>query len=154
MNEQQMQILQFATALGITTQLYSTRMSQLLSKHDLTIAQFNLLNHLLRSAPQKHTISDLTSALEINQPGVTKIIKKMDQLGIVSVETSGSDSRKKYVSITQKGAETVQTVMMTMGPDIAAWLADWDSAEIVALTASLRKLGSWLDENRLDRYKV
>lgn len=149
MNEKQKRIIQLSTALGITTQLYSTRMKQLLGTHDLTIAQFNLLNHLLRSGTKEHTISELTAALEINQPGVTKIIKKMNELGFVSVRSSSTDSRKRLVSIAREGAEMVQMVMVSMGPDVMAWFADWDDAEMTQFTNALQKLGRWLDANRL-----
>lgn len=149
MNKKQKQIIQLATALGITSQLYTTRMSQLLSNHDLTIPQFNLLNHLLRAGAKEHTISDLTAALEINQPGVTKIIKKLELLEVVSVKASSQDSRKKLVSITQTGAQVVQTVMMGIGPDVMTWFAEWDEREMAQFTRSLQKLGQWLDENRL-----
>lgn len=142
-------IIQLATALGITSQLYTTRMSQLLSQHDLTIAQFNLLNHLLRLSHKEHTITELTAALEINQPGVTKIIKKMDQLGLVATTPSQTDSRKKLISITGAGAQTVQTIMQSIGPDILGWFESWESGELEDFTWHLQKLGKWLDENRL-----
>lgn len=149
MNKKQEQISQLATALGIVNQLYTTRMNQLLGQHDLTIAQFGLLNHLLRSGSEAHTVSELTAALEINQPGVTKIIKKLSQLDLVSVQTSAADSRKKQIAITGAGAQAIQKVMMGLGPDVFQWFADWEEDEMGQFTQSLQRLGGWLDENRL-----
>lgn len=149
MDKKQQQIIQLATAFGIASQLYSTRMNQLLSQHDLTIAQFGLLNHLLRLSHKEHTITELTAALEINQPGVTKIIKKLSQSGLVASKPSKTDSRKKLITLTQTGAQTVQTIMQTIGPDIMSWFDDWEFDELEAFTQHLQKLGRWLDENRL-----
>lgn len=127
MNQEQSKIIQLGTALGITNQLYTTRMAKLLGNHDLTIAQFSLLNHLLRLSHKEHTISELTAALEINQPGVTKIIKKLSQQDLVAVKPSEEDSRKKLITLTQEGARSVQSILMSIGPDIMDWFADWST---------------------------
>lgn len=149
MNDEQLKIIQLSTALGILNQLYTTRMNQLLGQHDLTIAQFGLLNHLLRLHDKEHTVSELTAALEINQPGVTKIVKKLKKLGQVEVKPSKADSRKKLIRLTDAGAREVQTILMSVGPDIMAWFAEWEPAEMEQFTEHLQKLGRWLDENRL-----
>lgn len=141
--------MQLGTALGITSQLYTTRMHQLLAQHDLTISQFSLLNHLLRLSHEEHTISELTAALEINQPGVTKIVKKLENLGQLQVKSSKDDSRKKLISVTDAGAQAVQTIFMAIGPDIVTWFTDWEADEMEQFTKHLQKLGKWLDENRL-----
>ena len=140
---------QVATWLGIVSQLYDTRMTKLLSEYDLTLTQFALLNHLGRNQTSKHTISMLADALEVNQPGVTKIVKKMTGLGWVQVEKDEADSRKKYVSITKVGGEMIMTIQMALAPDVVPWFDEWNVDEMKDFLAHLQKLGGWLEQNKL-----
>ena len=54
-------------------------MNSLLQPQGLNLSQFALLNHLLRSQKTIHSINDLTEAMEINQPGVTKIVQRLHE---------------------------------------------------------------------------
>ncbi len=138
-----------STLLGITTQLYSTRMNQILGEQDLNVSQFFLLNHLLRNQGKQEGISDLTQALEMNQPAVTKIVQKLAKLDLVEVKKDEIDSRKKWVSITVEGQKKIQTSMQSLGPDVANWFEGWSADDLDQLIGHLAKLASWLDENRL-----
>lgn len=138
-----------STLLGITTQLYSTRMNQILGEQDLNVSQFFLLNHLLRNQGKREGISDLTQALEMNQPAVTKIVQKLAKLDLVEVKKDEIDSRKKWVSITVEGQKKIKTSMQSLGPDVANWFEGWSADDLDQLIGHLAKLASWLDENRL-----
>lgn len=150
MNVSMEAMAQLGTWLGIVSQLFTTRISKLLSAHNLTITQFAMLNHLARHQTDAHTISALTEAIEVNQPGATKIVKKFVEMGLVQVTKDRDDGRKRYVSITEQGLATVEQVLWSMAPDTARWLEAWDSAEIADFLAHLQKLGGWLDANRLE----
>jgi DNA-binding MarR family transcriptional regulator len=149
MNNQHKQIQEMATFLGIVSQLYTTRMEQLLRRHQLTLSQLSLLSHLSRSEQREHTISELTAEMEINQPGVTKLVQRLEAQNLIAVQASPLDSRKKLVSITALGSETLQKTMIALGPDAVRWFAGWDQAECAQFLQSLKKLAAWLDENRL-----
>jgi DNA-binding MarR family transcriptional regulator len=149
MNNQHKQIQEMATFLGIVSQLYTTRMEQLLRHHQLTLSQLSLLSHLSRSEQREHTISELTAAMEINQPGVTKLVQRLEAQNLIAVQASPFDSRKKLVSITALGYETFQNTVLALAPDTTRWFADWDREECARFLQSLQKLAAWLDENRL-----
>ncbi|MEM8861102.1 MAG: MarR family transcriptional regulator [Chloroflexota bacterium] len=138
-----------STLLGIVTQLFSTRMNQQLGAHDLNTTQFALLNHLMRNKLRNEGISDLASALEVNQPAVTKIVQKLTKLELLQVTKDPNDSRKKYVSITPAGEQKVQTAMMALGPDVVSWFEGWQPEELDRFIGDLGKLAGWLDSNRL-----
>ena len=140
---------QIGTWLGIVNQLHASRMTQLLGKHNFTIVQFSLLNHLARQQETPQTISDLTDALEVNQPGVTKIVQKLARLDLITVDKDPNDSRKRLISISRRGGEALQAVMLELAPDYVACFAEWDFEELEAFLAQLKKLGTWLDNNRL-----
>ena len=143
------QFAQLATWLAIVSQLYTTRMTHHLNQHGFTITQFSVLNHLARHQHVQHTISDLTQAVEVNQPGATKIVKKLTGMGLLQSQKDTKDSRKKYVSITQAGLAMIQTVQQQLAPDVQAWFADWSSEEMDTFERQLQKLGIWLDSNRI-----
>ncbi len=138
------------TSLGILTQLYQNRMNQLLAPHELNTAHFALLNHLARHTEHPHTLSDLTAAMELNQPAVSKVINKFAKAGWVSVEKDQQDSRKKWVAITPLGNQLVINVLKEIGPDVAQWFAGWQEDEIEQFGKYMQRLVGWLDTNRLD----
>ena len=140
---------QVAIWMGIVSQLYTSRLGQLLSRHSFTTAQFSLLNHLARHHHEQHTISALAAALEVNQPGVTKIVKKLSEMGLIASERDAVDSRKKYVSITQEGFAAIQQVQQDLSPDMQALFANFEQADLETLLGYLKTIGAWLDSNRL-----
>ena len=141
---------QIATWLAIVTQLYNARMEQLLKKFNFTPTQFGVLVHLARSAGENQTISMLAAAHEVNQPGITKIVKKFEEMGLVESRRDSADSRKKYVSIAEAGFAKIGEVQQQIGPDIFSWFAEWDAAERQSFLRQLQTLGEWLDGNRLE----
>jgi len=138
-----------ARQLAILTQLYNTRMDLLLKQHQTSLSQFGVLNHLANSPKEKHSISELTEAMEINQPGVTKIVRKLSDEGLVEVVTDENDSRKRLVSIKSDGYKKIQAVSLALFPDVSQWFKDWDDKELETFTNHLNKLAQWLDKNRL-----
>lgn len=50
-------------------------------------------------------ISDISDALNIPRPGVTRTVKEMEAKGYLCKHTSASDGRITYVSITQAGKQ-------------------------------------------------
>ena len=149
MSEQLPDSAQVATLLGIVNQLYATRMNTLLQPEGFTLSQFALLNHLVGSEKPVHSITDLTEAMEINQPGVTKIVQKLRKEGLVEVEKNKHDSRKREVCITAHGREKVLQVAKNLFPDVDSWFRDWEVKDTEQFTRHLRRLALWLDENRL-----
>jgi len=149
MNEEAPIVAQLATLLGIVSQLYTTRMNTLLRQYGFTLSQFALLNHLARNPKNEHSISELTDAMEINQPGVTKLVKKLSEEGFVAVASDREDSRKKLVSITPVGREKILAVSLELAPDVTNWFAAWDTEDLSGFTQHLAKLAEWLDTNRI-----
>jgi DNA-binding MarR family transcriptional regulator len=129
--------------------LYSTRMTVLLHPKGFTLSQFALLNHLVRSNKKTHSINELTEAMEINQPGVTKIVQKLHEADLVKVSISKDDSRKREVSLTERGREKVVEVGLEILPDVEGWFQDWKKQEVEQFMGYLGRLAYWLDKNRL-----
>lgn len=141
---------QIGIHLGMVNQLYATRMQKMLRNHDLTSVQFALLNHLARHADNPQSISQLTKALEVNQPGVTKIVQKLEALGCLAITNDSADSRKKLLSITPVGFKLIADVMQQLAPDFQHMFSQWSETELADLLKQLQKLGGWLDQHRIN----
>ena len=58
----------------------------------------------LESAGKQVKISDVSDALRLPRPCVTRTIKEMEQKGYLKKQVSGDDGRVTYLSVTEKGA--------------------------------------------------
>jgi DNA-binding MarR family transcriptional regulator len=135
----------------MASQLFTTRLQKLLDEFGFTTTQLNLLTHISRwpSEAPAPKIGDLASAVDITQPAATKMVAKFEGLGLISFASETSDKRVKQVRITQKGRDYTHKMQMALGPDMQDWFGDWDRDHLLALTALLKRLGTWLDDNRL-----
>ena len=68
--------MQLSSELGRMTQSYNTRLAQLLRSHDVTYPQYAVLDHIMRNGSMAETISQISDAVEVLQPAVTKIVRK------------------------------------------------------------------------------
>ena len=144
-------IQEFELQFSATINLATTRMQKLLDQFGFTQTQLNLLTHISRwpaetPAPK---VGELATAVEITQPAATKMIAKFENLGLIEFVSETSDKRVKQVRITQKGRDHSHKMQMALYPDMTDWFADWDRDHLLAFTALLKRLGVWLDQNRL-----
>jgi DNA-binding MarR family transcriptional regulator len=137
-----------ARNVGVLSQLYQSRMAVLLEPVGLTYNQLALLSHLT-AVGEPQPISAIAEAMEINQPGVTKIVKKLTDAGLLATEDSTHDRRVKLVSLTEAGYQQLGQSMQALGSDVAAWFADWSPDDVATLDRLLSELTSFLDRHRL-----
>ena len=137
------------TALGISSQLFSTRMAQVLDRFGLTVAQFSVLNHLARRIPEGQSVTAIAAAVEVKQPAVSKMVTKFEGMGWARFDTITGDARAKQVLLTEAGSAHLMTVQRALLPDYTEMLEGWRDEEIEALTAQLFRLIGWMDRNRL-----
>ncbi len=142
-------LLRLGTALGVLSQLVPSRIAALLAPTGLTYSQLVLLNHLARQPDQTSSISELAAALEINQPGVTKAVRRLAEREVVSVGHDDTDARRRLTSLTPTGLRVLHEARDLVGADLARWFDDWADDEQLALLAAANRLNDWLDANRL-----
>lgn len=136
--------------LSITSQLYSTRMTQLLAAHDLTVPQFGILNHIARGGPTKrYRVSEISKAVEVGQPAVTKIIVKFESMGLVSISEDRDDKRVKHITVTPEVHNLLGQITASIGPNIGQAFRAIDPDDLPKFIENLKHLGQWLDQNRL-----
>ncbi|WP_439140767.1 MarR family winged helix-turn-helix transcriptional regulator [Planktotalea sp.] len=141
--------VKLGTALGISTQLFSTRMAARLDRFGLTEAQFSVLNHLARRMPEGQSVTAIAAAVEVKQPAVSKMVSKFEGMGWARFEAIKGDARAKQVYLTKEGGAHLMSVQRSLLPDYVQMLDGWSDEDIAALTTQLFRLVGWLDQNRL-----
>ncbi|MCP5211050.1 MAG: MarR family transcriptional regulator [Hahellaceae bacterium] len=136
--------------LGIIQQLQTTRQTEMLKPFDMTRSQFSVLTHLALHPERRCTISGLAEVMEINQPGITKIVKKLADKALIDVIEDKQDKRKKHLEINRQGLSFVSQCQSTIQPDNAECYKSWNDNELHAFLESLDKLKTWLDSHRND----
>jgi DNA-binding MarR family transcriptional regulator len=143
-NETRIIILQ-----GIIQQLMATRSNKLFKKLALTTSEFAILSHFSHQPTRSWTVSELAQIMEMNQPGITKLVTCLIAKSVLSAEVDEFDKRKRHLMITKQGLQLCNEVMEKLQPDISLCFSDWEDEELQQLLNNNEKLMKWLDNNRL-----
>lgn len=150
-DETRTQIMDLLTRFGITSQLYTSAMETRLARHGLTLAQLSVLSHLARAGKggaQALRVTQIAQAVEVNQPGVTKMLSKFEGAGWVRFQSSESDRRARAAAITSAGLAHLAQVRQALFPELGQFLAGWEEQDRLRLTADLQRLGTFLETQR------
>jgi DNA-binding MarR family transcriptional regulator len=134
--------------IGVSNQLITTRFNQMMAESNLPLPQFTMLNHFKRNPQQGHTITELTSAFQANQPAITKTVQHLVKKGYLDIQVSKEDKRVKHHFITEAGLEAHQKAIACILPDAQLIFAEWRVEEVDALHQFLFHLKNWLDDHR------
>lgn len=135
--------------LGIIQQLMTTRSHKLFKNLSLTSSEFGLLSHFSHKPERSWTISELSQVMEMNQPGITKLVANLVDKSALSMQLDKFDKRKRHLCITKNGLNLCHEVMQKLQPDISLCFSDWQDDELQQLLNNNEKLMKWLDNNRL-----
>jgi DNA-binding MarR family transcriptional regulator len=143
-NEQRLMIV-----TGIIQQLMHTRTHKLFKNFTISTSEFSLLSHFSHKPERSWIISELVEVMEMNQPGITKLVASLSEKSALSAKIDEFDKRKRHLTITQKGLQLYNDIMQKLQPDISLCFADWQDKELQQMLKHSEKLMEWLDENRL-----
>ena len=132
--------------IGIISQLSSARLARMLP-HGLTVAQFSVLNHLVR-LEGNWSPARLAAAFQVTKGTMTSTLQRLVAKGLISLEPDPSDGRAKHVKLTEAGGVAREAALAAAGPSLGELNAALSPAEIDALIPSLQKLRIWLDKHR------
>ncbi len=137
--------------VGIADQLLTTRVNQVLADSDLPMPQFALLSHFSKDPARVRTVTDIASAFQAPQPGITKTIAKLRRRGYVEMRPSARDRRVREVYVTGEGLAAFRAALKLLTPEARLIFAEWDDHDLRRLHDLLERLKSWLDDNRETR---
>jgi len=149
LSEREQTQVRMTVLLGIVQQLMTTRQNRFFEGRDLTLSQFGVLNHFTHEPERSWTVTDLAEVMEMNQPGITKIVTVLVNQGLLSSAPDQSDKRKRYLKITPTGLKRCRDTFQSLLPEISQVFGEWDDDALKQFHQHLEKLKNWLDANRL-----
>lgn len=132
--------------IGIISQLSSARLERLLP-HGLSVAQFGLLNHLVR-LDGDWSPARLAAAFQVTRGTMTSTLQRLEAKGFISTRANPDDGRAKIVTLTDAGRHARKAALAAAGPGLADLKAALSPADVDALIPGLQKLRIWLDMHR------
>ena len=150
LNPREQTEIRMTVLLGIIQQLMTTRQNRLFASRELSLSQFGLLNHFTHEPDRSWTVTDLVEVMEMNQPGITKIVTVLLEKGLLQSKPDKLDKRKRYLTITRKGLALCDDTFKSLLPEISHVFYEWDEKSLKQFHQQLEKLMLWLDKHRDD----
>ena len=113
----------------------------------LTLAQFGVLNHLLRLGVQE-TIGEIASAMQVAQPSMSSTVKKLTDKNYVNLIPDTEDRRVKRVKVTPAGRGARDRAVKAVAPGLAALKDGTPGADWNAMLGELTRLRILIDSVR------
>ena len=112
-------------------------------------SQYPLLATLDRYGPA--TIGELTQAMQLSQPTVTRSVSRLVEMGLVEVSRLRRDQRHKTISLTHAGAAAVARSKLLVWPQVEAAVGEMTGALCGSFLDQISALEHMLDERPLDQ---
>lgn len=112
-----------------------TRVAALETRSETPSAQWRTLTILRDRGPLR--VGELAHLSRVTQPGMTRLVGQMAELGLIERSTDASDSRVTVVSVTPLGREALATWMLQLTAALAPQFEDltddeWDAVRTTA----------------------
>jgi len=112
-------------------------------------SQFPLLAALDRAGGM--TVGELAEAVGVSQPGVTRSVARLADLGLITVTHESADRRRRSVRLTKVGDDVVARARADVWPHVEAAVVEACDGLDGALLGQLAELEARLDREPLDR---
>lgn len=132
--------------IGIISQLSSNRLERVLPP-GMSIAQFSLLNHLVRLGGS-WAPSRLARAFQVTKGAMTNTLQRLEAKGLIRVSVDPDDARGKLVEITESGRRMREKCIRATGTAMGDIVKLVPSDDVGAVLPFLEHLRKTLDDNR------
>jgi DNA-binding MarR family transcriptional regulator len=117
-------------------------MEKICSDFGITGAQYNVLRILNGVYPEGHPRCEIIARMIESAPDTTRLIDRLEKLGLVDRDRSGSDRRMSITRITAKGIkllEKIHPVLIKLQNDLTKNLTNAECRELSAMCEKLYK---------------
>jgi len=111
-----------------------------LAPHGLTPAQYNVLRILRGSHPEPRTCSEVGCRLLDRTPDVTRLLDRLERMGLVSRQRAEHDRRVVEVAITERGVALLDGLDAPMQAALESLARHLSPDELRTLSGLLEKL--------------
>jgi DNA-binding MarR family transcriptional regulator len=112
-------------------------------------SHYPLLGALDRYGPL--SVGDLVQATGVSQPGVTRSLSRLEDLGLIDTEAAGPDRRRKVVALTGRGREMLAASRRDVWPWVEQAVLELCAEADDALLARLDAIEAALDRKPLEQ---
>ena len=133
--------------LGHCSRLACERLDARLARYDVTPAQIRVLHYLYHhnnQAPQ----CDVTAHLKIKPSTANGILDRMEEKDLLRRTVSGTDARKRLITLTEKGQSQQETFRQKFEEAEKLMVKGMSEEEVRQLHALLHRVMSNLEEDR------
>lgn len=128
--------------------IFLSRLSQLLNQHSLNFKELQTLGALVVSGPPYEANPNKISRHNLlTSGGMTNVLTRMEKKGLVSRRKDPKDGRAVIVTVTQKGLETFNSIIVKENSIEHALLNGISGDERKAVASVLRKILNNIDED-------
>jgi DNA-binding MarR family transcriptional regulator len=132
------------TAMGLLSETYAgmqAKMLPALAAAGLSATEFEVLLRLARSPGERLRMTDLATQTALSTSGVTRVVDRLENRGLVRRETCASDRRGAYAALTRPGRDLLTGVVRAHVRDIDRWFTGLlEAGQLDTLLGSLRIL--------------
>jgi DNA-binding MarR family transcriptional regulator len=133
----------FATLSAAYSSLTRELSASLVEKHGLTINDYGCLLLLSRSREEGMRRIDLANELRLSPSGITRLLDRLEDQGLVGKGACKEDARVSYAVLTEEGLGKLRDAAPGHIKDIESQLGDLlDEDEMRTLTELLGRIGS------------
>lgn len=132
--------------IGIISQL-ANNLFQTFLPQGMTVAQFSVLNHLLRLDVEE-TISELASAMQVAQPTMSSTVRKLEDKGLITLIHEPDDRRIRRVAVTAAGAQMRNDAVAALAPMAETLRANMPASIWQDILPQLTQIRVLLDHSR------
>jgi DNA-binding MarR family transcriptional regulator len=128
-------------SLWLASERISARVDHSLGAvHGIGYVEFMVLYQLARSPDARMRRVDLAYAIGRTASGVTRLLRPMEKIGLVSRDNSDRDARVSLVALTDAGLERLDDALTTMNELGQRYTKAVGDAQLDSLAASLTLL--------------
>lgn len=132
--------------VGIIAQLSRALLESRLGD-GLTIHHFSALNHLVRLGDGRTPI-DMARAFQVPKTSMSHTLAGLEKRGLIHLVPNPADGRGKLAILTDAGRDVRERAILTIAPDIARLVPEFEPGEAQSILPVLRKLRTLLDNAR------
>ncbi len=113
--------------------------AQHVAQHDLTLAEFGVLEALFHKGPM--LLGEVQKKVLVSSGGITYLVDRLAQRGLVRRKPSPSDRRARYAELTEKGETLIRQIFPEHAARIEQAVAALSAPEQREAARLLKELG-------------
>lgn len=107
--------------MRIETRLWNELDERLNREHSISMASFEVLHCV--SITEQCRPADIRATLAVSSGGVTKLLDRLEQSGLVTRVANTHDRRSSYIEITERGQQVVEQAQATVAKTMTSILS-------------------------------